>query len=105
MKRHTARSVDLINGPIIPGILRFALPIFLGQLLQQLYNLADAWVVGNFADNNAYWAQFEDQVIAQVSETVNDAYLKANNQQDGTQSYGRMVDLLLADFRQRHGLE
>ncbi len=56
MKRHTARSVDLINGPIIPGILRFALPIFLGQLLQQLYNLADAWVVGNFADNNAFAA-------------------------------------------------
>jgi hypothetical protein len=26
---------------------------------------------------------------------MNDAYLKANSQTDGTQSYGRMVDLLL----------
>mgnify|MGYP002282987948 FL=1 len=75
------------------------------QLLSQLSQTLSPGVRRDFADNNAYWAQFEDQVIAQVSETVNDAYLKANNQQDGTQSYGRMVDLLLADFRQRHGLE
>lgn len=32
------------------------IPIFLGQLLQQLYNMADAWVVGNFASNDAFAA-------------------------------------------------
>ena len=42
-------KVDLTQGPIIPGIVQFAVPMFLGQLLQQLYNMADAWVVGNFA--------------------------------------------------------
>lgn len=52
--------------------------------------------------NNVYWQQFEGR-LAEVSNSVNDAYLKANRQSDGIQSYGRMVDLLLADYRKRHG--
>lgn len=47
---------DLTEGPIGRGLLAFAIPLFLGQLLQQLYNVADAWVVGNFANNNAFAA-------------------------------------------------
>ncbi|MFR7404478.1 MAG: DUF3810 family protein [Coriobacteriaceae bacterium] len=35
-----------------------------------------------------------------MSNAANNAYLKANQQQDGTRSYGRMVDLLLAEARQ-----
>ncbi|MEI3307330.1 MAG: DUF3810 family protein [Eggerthella lenta] len=34
-----------------------------------------------------------------VSNAANDTYLKANNQSDGMRSYGRMVDLLLAEQR------
>jgi len=34
----------------------FALPLFIGQLLQQCYNMVDAWVIGNFADNDAFAA-------------------------------------------------
>lgn len=48
-----------------------------------------------------YWKQFEDTTISTVSNTVNDTYLKANNQNDGVKSYGRMVDLLLAEYRNR----
>lgn len=58
----------------------------------------------DFADNNAYWAQYEGPV-AEVSQAVNNTYLKVNNQRDGVQSYGRMVDLLLADYRARNNLE
>ena len=47
---------DLTEGSIGRGLLAFAIPLFLGQLLQQLYNVADAWVVGNFANNNAFAA-------------------------------------------------
>ena len=50
------KSQSLIQGSITRGILSFALPLFLGQLLQQLYNLADAWVLGNFASNEAFAA-------------------------------------------------
>lgn len=49
-------AVNLTEGPIIKNILLFAIPLFMGQLLQQLYNMADAWVIGNFADNDAFAA-------------------------------------------------
>lgn len=50
------RTIDLLNGSIVKGIITFCIPIFIGQLLQQLYNVADAWVLGNFADNNSFAA-------------------------------------------------
>lgn len=46
-----------------------------------------------------YWSQFNTPV-AEVSNTINDTYLKINNQTDGTKSYGRMVDLVIADYYQ-----
>ncbi len=55
--------------------------------------------------NSAYWAQFHDTKISNTTEKLNDTYLKANNQSDGVQSYGRMVDLLLAEYRKNHGIE
>lgn len=51
------------------------------------------------AANSAYWRQFEG-TAATVSTRVNDVYLKTNNQSEGVQSYGQMVDLLLAEYRQ-----
>ncbi len=46
-------SVDLLHGDIRTGLLKFALPLFLGQVFQQLYNMVDALVVGNFVGENA----------------------------------------------------
>lgn len=51
-----AQSPSLTDGSITRGIVAFAIPLFLGQLLQQLYNLADAWVLGKFAENGAFAA-------------------------------------------------
>jgi putative MATE family efflux protein len=47
------RAVDMTTGPELRGIVRFALPIMLGQLLQQLYSTADGIVVGNFVSSTA----------------------------------------------------
>ena len=44
---------------------------------------------------NAY-IDSHDTKVAEVSDAVNDTYLKLNDQQDGVRSYGKMVDLLLA---------
>jgi len=55
-KQKKKAVIDLTNGPIMKGMISFAIPLFLGQLLQQFYNMADAWVVGNFADNDAFAA-------------------------------------------------
>ena len=74
------------------------------ELFFQVDALLSDGVRRDFAANNAYWARFEGPV-AEVSTAVNNTYLRANNQSDGVKSYGRMVDLLLADYRQRHGME
>ena len=44
---------SLTQGPITRNILLFALPLMLGNLLQQMYNIADTWVVGRFLGADA----------------------------------------------------
>lgn len=44
---------DLTSGPIIKSLLLFTLPILLGNLLQQLYNVVDTAVIGHFLGDNA----------------------------------------------------
>lgn len=39
---------SLTSGPITRNMLLFALPLMFGNLLQQMYNVADTWVVGRF---------------------------------------------------------
>ncbi len=57
-------------------------------------------VLDDRRENSKYWQQFAGTTLAQVGNDVNDAYLKANDQDDGTKSYGRMVDLLLSTYFQ-----
>ncbi|MCR5583874.1 MAG: DUF3810 domain-containing protein [Lachnospiraceae bacterium] len=60
----------------------------------------------DLAANREYWKQFEKaRVVAEVTNDLNDSYLKANEQEDGVESYGRVVDLLLAKYRKDHCLE
>ena len=40
-------------GKVKINILLFALPLMFGNLLQQLYNIADTWVVGHFLGADA----------------------------------------------------
>ncbi|MEG1875413.1 MAG: DUF3810 domain-containing protein [Angelakisella sp.] len=51
--------------------------------------------------SRTYFARY-DTAFGDFATSVNNTYLKANNQLDGVASYGRMVDLLLADYRLRH---
>lgn len=44
---------DFTTGPITKNILLFALPLMCGNLLQQMYNIADTWVVGRFLGADA----------------------------------------------------
>ena len=46
-------SLDLTEGGITGRLLRFALPLMAGNLLQQLYNVADTLVVGRFLGADA----------------------------------------------------
>ena len=46
----------MTQGNIIGHIIRFAIPLLAGNLVQQLYNTVDTWVVGNYVSNEAFSA-------------------------------------------------
>ena len=56
MGKTKEKTVNLTEGSVAGGLWAFTLPLMLGQLLQQLYNVADAWVIGNYADNASFAA-------------------------------------------------
>ena len=47
------KGTKLLNGSIWKGIVSFAIPLFLGNLFQQLYNAVDSLIVGNFLGSDA----------------------------------------------------
>ena len=51
--KHNQTSTLLTEGPIWKSMAAFAIPIFLGNLFQQLYNTADSLIVGNFLGSDA----------------------------------------------------
>nr|WP_317449154.1 MATE family efflux transporter [uncultured Sellimonas sp.] len=65
MSERTAATL-MTEGPIWKKITFFAIPIFLGNLFQQMYNTADSLIVGNFLGSNA---------LAAVSSSGNLIYL------------------------------
>ncbi len=50
------RDVDMTQGNVVLHIIRFAFPLLIGNLFQQLYNTVDTWVVGNYVNNAAFSA-------------------------------------------------
>lgn len=61
--------------------------------LVQSYNEG---VLRDLSDVSAYWKKHQGKV-EEITSDINDAYLKSNRQEEGIQSYGQMVDLLLAE--------
>ena len=49
----SAKRIDIVNGPMIPNIIRFSLPLIATGMLQLLYNAADNIVVGQFDGQTA----------------------------------------------------
>ena len=47
------QKTDLTQGPVTKSMLLFALPMILGNLLQQFYNVADTLIVGQFLGSTA----------------------------------------------------
>lgn len=60
------QQINLTEGPIGKGIVRFAVPLLAGNLFQQLYNTVDSLIVGNYLGH---------QSLAAVSATSNLIYL------------------------------
>ena len=70
-----ARSYDLTSGSIPQHLLRLAAPLIMGNILQQLYNTVEAFILGRFAGDlefaavgvaGAAWATAASQAISAV---------------------------------------
>ena len=50
MSQNTQKTMirDMTEGPVIPLLLRFAMPLFISNALQAIYNIVDMVVVGNY---------------------------------------------------------
>lgn len=53
VRRH---ETDMTSGSIAGSVIRFSVPLLLGNLFQQLYNMVDTWVIGRTGVNGAYAA-------------------------------------------------
>ncbi len=57
-------------------------------------------VLNDIKYNQEFWARYSGP-IEEINDKINDTYLKSQNQQSGSKSYGEMVDLLLAAYREQ----
>ena len=76
---------DMTQGSTAKHIFLFSLPLLLGNVLQQLYNMVDSWTVGNFTGDTALgmiaarivngrgWLERSLEEYAQDEETVSAA--------------------------------
>lgn len=66
-------------------------------------NALDEKVNQNFFENNEYWKEIEEteigEKVSEVSNDINDTYLKVNGQEDGVESYTRVVELVIARYK------
>lgn len=66
-----------------------------------IFEQLDKGVKLDLYENNNYHDKYSGKLSKATSKT-NDAFLKANDQEDGEKSYGRMLDLMLAEYRQKN---
>ena len=73
------------------------------ELWREAWSHLPEAVKGDIAANNAYWASFQDQVTSQAAQQVYDSFLKSYGEEQGIQSYGTVVDLLVVWYGPQAG--
>lgn len=74
------------------------------DMYEKVMDMLSDEVNRDLIQNSQYWEQFDTPVgntISSVSETVNDTYLNINGQEEGTKSYGMVVNLLIAEYKSK----
>ncbi|MGI6727298.1 MAG: DUF3810 domain-containing protein [Anaerovoracaceae bacterium] len=62
-----------------------------------VYSLIPDQIKEELKYNQNYWEK-HTSTVSSIAESINNQYLKANDQVDGNNSYGKMVDLLLSEY-------
>ncbi len=87
------RSGWLIGWIYAGGALRRIDPERYVRLCEKL----PSYAVSEIEDNNIFWTTHETKA-SEIQDRVNDAYLKANDQKEGIQSYGMLTTLMLMHY-------
>ncbi|MBQ5761295.1 MAG: DUF3810 domain-containing protein [Clostridia bacterium] len=77
-----------------------ALYVYDYEKWEKIHKETDPRILEDMKKSSEFWDSFStpNDFLGNLSENVNDAYLNINNVSDGTHSYGRVVDLLLAHY-------
>lgn len=81
--------------------LQYSMNALYAESPERYFAIADNFSLGFLRDLEAdrvYWEQFQG-ITKEVVNKMNDTYLKLNGEEDGVKSYGRMIDLLLAEYK------
>lgn len=65
-----SNSIDMVNGPLVGKIIKFAMPIAASTILQQLFNSADVAVAGHFVGSNALAAVGSNSAVISMFVTL-----------------------------------
>ncbi len=63
----------------------------------EIYASLPEYTIIQYNRSHELWKKYETD-FGEVAEVMNDVYLKINDQSDGVRSYGRVVDLMIADY-------
>lgn len=69
------------------------------ELAQKIAQQCGEGMLRDIAAENEYWKAFRNTPVSNASNQIYDSYLQSNNQESGIKSYGEMIDLLLAYYR------
>lgn len=83
--------------------------IYLGNALcsadrtawKKVYSSLEKTVRADLDANNAYWGQFDNSSVQKASNKVYDSFLKGYGETKGIQSYGTVVDMLVAYYKNK----
>ncbi|MGM9625363.1 MAG: DUF3810 domain-containing protein [Eubacteriales bacterium] len=70
-------------------------------LWEQTFNTLDYRIRYEMQAYNDFYDKYKENTAADISNAVNDTYLKAQGQTAGTKSYGLVVDLAVAYYKQQ----
>lgn len=71
-----------------------------GRAYVDLYKTCCAGIKRDWKAARAFW-RVHDTPLRKISASVNDIYLKTQGEAEGIRSYGKMVDLIIAELRAR----
>ncbi len=70
------------------------------DMYKELFKSLDTNVYNEFVAYSKYYDKYRDSVAADISGAINNSYLQSQGQTQGTKSYGLVVDLAVAYYKQ-----